>query len=132
MLSIKEIKEAIENTEYEFYGIRADETKYSVGETAHNSHQLFQDPNFDEDGELIYPYIEDGIYEGFYDAGELNGTCTIGFDPEDDDSIQDAIEKIKMYSGSYIYILGGDYAEGGNDSGEIIISDAEILVLEEK
>ena len=128
MLSVKEIKEAIANTECEFYGIRVDEIKYSVGETANNSHQLFQDPDFDEDGELIYPYIEDGIYEGFYDAGELDGTCTIGFDAEDDDSIQKALEKVKIYFGSYIHILGGDYAEGGNDSGEIIISDAEILM----
>lgn len=132
MLSVKEIKEVIANTEYEFYGIRVDEIKYNVGETANNSHQLFQDPDFDEDGELIYPYIEDGIYKGFYDAGELNGTCTIGFDVEDDDSIQKALEKVKIYFGSYIHILGGDYAEGGNDSGEIIISDAEVLMSAEK
>lgn len=131
MLSVKEIKEAIANTEYEFYGIRVDEIKYSVGESANNSHQLFQDPDFDEDGELIYPYIEDGIYEGFYDAGELDGTCTIGFDAEDDDSIQKALEKVEIYFGSYIHILGGDYAEGGNDSGEIIISDAEVLMSAE-
>ena len=131
MLSVKEIKEAIANTEYEFYGIRVDEIKYIVGETAHISHQLFQDPDFFDDGELIYHYIEDGIYEGFYDAGELDGTCTIGFDAEDDDSIQKALEKVEIYFGSYIHILGGDYAEGGNDSGEIIISDAEVLMSAE-
>lgn len=132
MLSVKEIKEAIAKSEYEFYGIRVDKTKYSVGETANNSHQLFQDPDFDENGELIYPYIQDGIYKGFYDAGELNGTCTIRFDAEDDDSIQSALDQVKIYFGSYIHILGGDYAAGGNDSGEIIISDAQVLMSAEK
>ena len=129
MLTVAEIKKAIENTEFEFYGIRVDEMKYEVGETANNSHQLFQDPDFDEDGELIYPYIEDGIYKGMYDAGELNGTCTIGFDAEDDDSIQKAIDMVKSYCGDFVHVLGGDYAGGGNDSGEIIISDAEVLLV---
>lgn len=132
MLTLNKIKKAIKNTEYEFYGIRVDEVKYNAGETANNSHQLFQDPDFDDDGELIYPYIENGAYRGFYDAGELCGTCTIAFDAEDDHSIQGAIEQIKIYPGSYIHILGGDYAEGGNDNGEIIISNAEVLLSAEK
>lgn len=38
---------------------------------------------FDDDGELIYPYIEDGVNKGLYDARELDGTCTIGFCPDD-------------------------------------------------
>lgn len=131
MLTVDEIKKAIENTEYEFYGIRVDEVKYSVGEAANNSHQLFQDPDFDDDGELIYPYIEDGIYRGFYDAGELDGTCTIGFDPEDDETIEKALDMVKSYIGDFIHVLGGDYAQGGNDNGEIIISDAEVLLVKE-
>ena len=132
MFTVNEIKEAIGNTDYEFYGIRIDEIKYNVGEIANNSHQLFQDPDFDEDGELIYPYIEDGIYEGFYDAGELSGTCTIGFNVEDEGSIQKALEIVKMYLGSYIHILGGYFAVGGNDLGELIISDAEVLMSKER
>lgn len=128
MLTVEDIKKAISGTEFEFYGLRVDDgIRYNVGDTANNSHQLFQDPDFDDDGELIYPYIEDGIYAGFYDAGELDGACAIGFDAEDDASITKAIEQIKMYFGDYVHVLGGNYAECGNDRGELIISDAEAL-----
>lgn len=128
MLTVEYIKKAINGTDFEFYGLRVDDgIRYNVGDTANNSRQLFQDPDFDDDGELIYPYIEDGIYKGFYDAGELDGTCAIGFDAEDDASIAKAIERVKIYFGDYIHILGGYYAEGGNDSGELIIRDAEVL-----
>lgn len=127
-IKIENIKNAIKGTEFEFYGLRVDDgIKYNVGDTANNSRQLFQDPDFDEDGELIYPYIEDGINKGFYDAGELDGTCTICFDADDDTSIARAIEQLKIYPGEYIHVLGGDYAEDGNDSGELIIQDAEVL-----
>lgn len=128
MLTVEDIKKAISSTDFEFYGIRIDDgIRYNIGDTANNSRQLWQDPDFDDDGELIYPYIEDGIYKGFYDGGELDGTCTIGFDAEDDTSIQNAIDMVSVYLGDYIHILGGDYAEGGNDRGELIISDAEVL-----
>lgn len=128
MLTVEEIKKSIENTAFEFYGIRIDDVKYNVGEIANNSHQLFQDPEFDENEELVYPYIEEGQYQGFYDAGELSGTCAIGFDAEDDDSIWKAISQISVYPGSYIHVLGGNRAEFGFDFGEIIISDAEVLL----
>lgn len=123
-----EIKEVIAGTEFNFYGIRIDSgIRYNVGDAANNSRQLFQDPDFDEDGELIYPYIEGGIYKGFYDGGELDGTCAIGFNADDDSSIARAIEMIDSYFGDYIHILGGDAAQGGYDSGELIIGNAEVL-----
>lgn len=132
-MTVEDIKKVIEGTEFDFYGIRVDDgIRYNVGDTANNSRQLWQDPDFDEDGELIYPYIEDGIYKGFYDGGELDGTCTIGFGAEDEESIARAIEQISIYCGDYIHVLGGDYAEGGNDSGELIISDAEVLGVFER
>ncbi|MCI9418360.1 MAG: hypothetical protein HFI82_13440 [Eubacterium sp.] len=127
-LTVEDIKKAISGTDFEFYGLRVDDgIRYSVGDTANNSRQLFQDPDFDEDGELIYPYIEDGVNKGMYDAGELDGTCTISFDADDDATIVNAIEQLKNYSGNYIHILGGDCAEDGNDMYELIISDAEVL-----
>lgn len=127
-LTLDDIKKAVAGTEFWHYGLRVDEgIRYSIGDTANNSHQLFQDPEYDDDGELLYPYIEDGVNKGLYDAGELDGTCTIGFDAEDDASIAKAIEQIKMYFGEHIHVLGGDYAEDGNDRGEIIIRDAEVL-----
>lgn len=133
MLTVEDIKKAISGKDFEFYGLRVDDgIRYNVGDTANNSHQLFQDPDFDEDGELIYPYIEDGANKGLYDAGELDGTCTIGFDVENDASIEKALEQIKIYLGDYIHVLGGDYAEGGNDRGELIISDAEVLGVYDK
>ncbi len=86
MLTVENIKNAINGTEYEFYGLRVDGgIRYSVGDTANNSRQLFQDPDFDDDGELVYPYIEDGVNKGLYDAGELDGTCSIRFDSDDDE-----------------------------------------------
>lgn len=133
MLTVEDIKKAISGTEFEFYGLRVDDgIRYNVGDTANNSRQLFQDPDFDDDGELVYPYIEDGIYKGFYDAGELDGTCTIGFNAEDDASIVKALEQIRMYFGDYVHVLGGDYAEAGNDRGELIIGNAEVLGVYEK
>ena len=133
MLNIENIKKTINDTDFTFYGLRIDEgIRYNIGDTANNSRQLFQDPEFDEDGELIYPYIEDGINKGLYDAGELEGTCTIGFDPENEASIAKAIKQINAYSGNYIHILGGDYAKNGNDRGELIIKNAKVLKSYEK
>lgn len=82
---------------------------------------------FHDDGELIYPYIEDGVNKGLYDAGELDGTCATGFCPDDDMSIATAIKQLKMYPGDYIHVLGGDCAEGRNGRGGLIISNAEVL-----
>lgn len=127
-IEVEDIKNAISGTDFYFYGIRVDGgVLYHVGDIANNSRQLFQDPDFDEDGELIYPYIEDGVNKGLYEAGELDGTCTIGFCPDNDMSIASAIKQLKMYPGDYIHILGGDCAESGNDRGELIISNAEVL-----
>lgn len=128
-ITVEGIKKAIENTDYSFYGIRADEIQYDTGDIANVSHQLYQDPDYDEDGELVYLYIEEGPYEGYYDAGELNGTCAIKFDPEDDSSICAALETVSMYFPKYIHVLGGDSANSGNDRDEIIISDATVLAV---
>ncbi len=127
-LTVEDIKNTVIDTDFYFYGVRVDgNILYHVGDTANNSRQLFQDPDFDDDGELIYPYIEDGVNKGLYDAGELDGTCAIGFCPDDDMSIAAAIKQLKMYPGDYIHVLGGDCAEGGNDRRELIISNAEVL-----
>lgn len=125
-MTIEEIKRIIEEEGFEHFGIRADDMEYKVGDICENSHQLFQDPEFDEDGELIYPEVDDADspYYGFFDAGELNGTCAIRVN---ENSINEALEAVKIYSGKHIYLLGGNSIECGNDDGEIIISDAEVL-----
>ena len=125
---IEKIKEVCEEAYFEYFGIRADGKEYQAGDTCEPSHQLFQDPDFDDDGNLIFPYISDreNPYYGFYDAGELDGTCAVGFDPEDENSIRAALESVKMY-GKNLYIIAGDRMEYGNDDGEYIIKKAEVI-----
>lgn len=105
--------------------------EYNVGDICNNSHQLFQDPAWDEYGELIYKMNDDpeSPYYGFYDAGELDGTCAVKFSEEDDESIKNALDTIRSYtySGSHIYIIGGYDREYGNDEDEVIIREAEIV-----
>lgn len=121
----------IEFDDYEYFGIRVDDFAYNVGDTAENSHQLYQDPDFDEDGNLIYEK-GDGIYSDFYDAGELDGTCTIEFNPQDAESIQNALDLVRSYYGNTIHILAGNSASYGNDEGELIIRNAKVLATYEK
>lgn len=128
-MTVQEIQEICKKTEYEYFGLRADNKKYNIGEICENSHQLFQDPDFDENGDLIFPYISntESPYYGYYDAGELDGTCAVGFNPEDENSIKNAVESVRMYDGKNIYIIAGYDIEYGNDEGEIIITEAEVI-----
>lgn len=129
MLTVEDIKKICEESGFGYFGLRADNMEYSVGDICENSHQLFQDPIFDEGGELAYPEVNDqsSPYYGYFDAGELDGTCAVRFNPEDENSIVDALETVKIYSGNNLYIIAGDSMEYGNDEGEIIIKDAEVI-----
>lgn len=127
----QEIMDAVYKTKYRYYGIRKDTHKYNVGELAKVSHQLYQDQQIGDFGEELYP-VGEGIYSGYYDAGELGGTCAIHFcieqDAEEDaKSIETALELVKIYDGRYLTIIGGDYADIGNDEGEWIIEYAEVI-----
>lgn len=75
----EEILKILKEDKYNAYGLRADSRKCKIGEVLPNSHQLYQDPWYTDGSmdELLYPYIEDGIYAGYYDAGELNGTSSM-------------------------------------------------------
>lgn len=128
-MTVQEIQEICENSYFGYFGLRADDMEYRIGDICNNSHQLFQDPYFDEEGELIYPAIKDpeSPNYGFYDAGELDGACAVKFNPDDENSIRAAMETVKMYSGKNLYIIAGDLAEYGNDDGEIIIREAEVV-----
>lgn len=116
-MTVEEIKNLIEDAEFEYIGIRADSRDYKVGEVMDNSHQLFQDA--DCGGELV----EEGPYAGFYDAGELDGTCALRVS---EDNVEEMIAKVKAY-GRKIYLIGGDSMEYGYDVGEIIIREAEVI-----
>lgn len=118
------------NDEYAVYGVRRDSKKYSVGDTLQNSHQLYQDPQYTDSActELLYPFIADGPYKGFYDGGELNGTCAIY---ADDKCIEQAIDTVKTYDGRYMYLIAGNDYSQGNDQNEIIVKNAKVLMAVE-
>ena len=127
---INKIKEMCKDACFEYFGLRGDNAEYQTGDACEASHQIFQDPQYTDDTceELIFPYVSDpeSPYYGFYDAGELDGTCSIGFDPEDENSIRAALYAVEMY-GKKLYIIGGNRMEHGHDDGEYIIKEAEIV-----
>lgn len=125
-MTVEEIRELISKSEYDCIGIRADSREYQIGEAVDNSHQLFQDPQYnDAYTELLYPYIYEGPYAGFYDAGELNGACALEVS---ENNIEKMIEAIKSY-GEKFYLIGGNTMEYGNDIDEIIIQDAKVIAV---
>jgi len=126
MLTVEDIKKVVSGTAFEFYGIRVDDgISYNVGDICENSHQWWQDSDTAE----AYGLTDDDYNEDMqcWDSGELDGTCAIEFDANDDMSIQKALDQINMYGGRFIHVLGSDYVEGGNDIGEMIMGGAEVL-----
>lgn len=121
-----EIRKIIQESKYEIFGIRRDNTEYKIGDILPNSHQLFQDPQYTDFTctELLYPYVEEGIYKGFYDAGELNGTSAICVNIN---LIEESLEIADSYDGKYLYLIAGNNYSDGNDVGEIIIEDAKVV-----
>ena len=126
-MTIEEIRNVISEAEYAYIGIRADDRDYQIGEVMDNSHQLFQDPQYTdfECTELLYPYISDGPYTGFYDGGELDGTCAL---EASESNIEERLEAVRNY-GERIYLIGGNSMEYGNDEDEIIIRNAEVIAI---
>ena len=122
----KELNEGIQKSGYEIFGLRKDDLEYKIGDILPNSHQLYQDPQYTDFTctELLYPYIEEGIYKGFYDAGELNGTSAIYVNIN---SIEESLEMADSYDGKYLYLIAGNNYSDGNDVGEIIIEDAKVV-----
>lgn len=127
MLTVDKIKAIVADSDHWYFGLRCDRVAYNVGDIARNSHQLYFDEQYDENGDFIpYPKTEDDLY----DAGELDGTSTIGFYADNDRSIQRAIDRmynIYCYDCDYIHVLGSDSAEEGNDPDERLLRDAEVL-----
>lgn len=126
-MTIEEIRDLIGESEYAYIGIRADDRDYQIGEVMDNSHQLFQDPQYTdfECTELLYPYISDGPYAGFYDGGELDGTCALEVS---ENNIEEKLEAVRNY-GEKIYLIGGNVMQYGNDQNEIIIRNAEVIAI---
>ena len=59
---IEEIRELINEAKYKHIGVRADNRDYQVGEIMDNSHQLFEDPQYnDAYTELLYLIFPKGL-----------------------------------------------------------------------
>jgi len=99
---IKTIRETIEANDYEldytYIGIRIQEQPFELGALDHNSVVWDDGEETDE---------------------ELNGACAINH------TMLDAINC--EYVGDHIAIIAGDSVEYGEDAGEIIIADAEVI-----
>lgn len=101
--AVEKIMERIEEIkdEYDFgyIGVRVQEDAFVLGETLSNSFVWV-------DGEMT--------------DEELNGTCAVKIDEA---------ALAKGYFGDHVAIIGGDSAEYGQDLGEIIIRNAEVLEI---
>lgn len=133
MMTKEMILNAIENNDFEFYGLRYDYHNYNLNDTCENSHQWYADEwNLDNYDELTEEEINE-LYNSemmCYDNGELNGTCSICVTSE---TIEQALEDMKMYeygyapNGAKLILIAGDFAEYGNDRHEIVIKDAVVI-----
>jgi len=98
-----------DNYDFEFLGLRVvdeecDGFDLQVGDTAPNSYCW-------DDGE--------------WTDEELDGACCISLK-----KVENAALWSRMaYSGRRVWLIGSDYAQGGVDAGELIMSDAEILAV---
>ena len=104
------------NYEYEYYGIRTDNREYQVGDTVANSHAW----DFENDRE---------IEDEFYNGACATGIAPLWFDEDDMEAIEKALEIQKDYRGAHQYLIAGGNADYGNDRGEIIIENAEVIAI---
>lgn len=91
------IEEIKENSEYEYIGVRVQENEFTEGEILDNSFVWV-------DGEMT--------------DKELDGTCAV--------KLEDA-QLANSYFGDHIAIIGSNSMEYGQDLGEIILRDAEVM-----
>lgn len=91
------IEEIKENSEYEYIGVRVQENEFTEGESLDNSFVWV-------DGEMT--------------GEELDGTCAV--------KLEDA-QLANSYFGDHIAIIGSNSMEYGQDLGEIILRDAEVM-----
>lgn len=126
-MTAQEIMETIENGGYAYYGLRHDREGLTMGFEFDNSKQWFADwqddwgdePSYDDPA---HPYNDD---LGCWADGELPGVCSLGLSMYPTEAeIQAALDNMAAYkfSGAALYLVGGNAAETGFDSGELIIS----------
>lgn len=91
------IEEVRENSEYEYIGVRVQENEFVKGEILDNSFVWV-------DGEMT--------------DEELDGTCAV--------KLEDA-ELANSYFGNHVAVIGSNSMEYGQDLGEIILRNAEVI-----
>lgn len=96
---MERIEEIKDKYDFGYIGVRVQEDPFTLGETLDNSFVWV-------DGEMT--------------DEELDGTCAVKIDEA---------ELAKRYFGDYVAIIGGDSMEYGQDLGEIIIRNAEVLEI---
>lgn len=124
-----ELIEKCESSNYAYFAVRQEDYLYDPGDWAFNSSTLLQDPEYDDNGELIYPLCAEGPYKGFYVGPMLPGTC--GFMFYDYETFKTAITELN-YSGDKITIIAGDTFEYGDDINEVIIHNARVIAQYQK
>ncbi|MGP1586221.1 MAG: hypothetical protein ACTTH3_06840 [Schwartzia sp. (in: firmicutes)] len=73
--------------------------------------------------------------DGEWTDEEIDGTCAVGLSPWGYDSLdelkEDAIKRLNRLNGFYpfdhVYLIGGYSSHSGEDDGEIVIKDAEVV-----
>lgn len=111
---IEEIKEVIESSinDYDYYGIRFEDKEYKIGDICFNSKS-----NTNREDERDFPEFGS---EEYNELEELDGTCAWSL-----------YNRFTKWSGGtdHCYLIGGHYAEDGEDLNELIIRDAEIIEI---
>lgn len=117
-MTATEIRNIIEEEEFDVYGLRMDYAEYEPGDTCEDSFEWWQDDP--EDGSK---YIDE---MGLWMGEKLDGTCAIKVTAN---NIDVALKRIKMYNpGANLYLLGGYDWEEGNDVDEIVIRNAKVIM----
>lgn len=94
---INRMNEIKENSEYEYIGVRVQENEFAEGEILDSS----------------FVWVDGKITDE-----ELDGTCAV--------RLEDA-ELANGYFGDHVAIIGSNSMEYGQDLGEIILKDAEVI-----
>ncbi|HBY20961.1 MAG TPA: hypothetical protein DEG71_08125 [Clostridiales bacterium] len=106
---------------YSVYGIRvnADDESYNIGDTCRYSYE--------------WDYENDCSTYNTDTPIKLPGTCSLHLVIYEDTTNTELINKINeiknKYAGEQIVIIGGYDYEYGSDDNEIIIEDAEVLLI---
>ncbi len=104
-----------------YYGIRVTEEPLRVGDRAPESRQWYQD--YDSDARL---YTPEELAARYPDHNEpLGGTSTVGLTSANDlDAIR---QNANNYFGNHMAVVRGKKYTHGNDPGEWVIPDAEVV-----